>query len=487
MGRLKEKAFEIIEKIADLKDIEFGSLAYENLQTKFFDDPFDFAKKYFSDLDSDDRRFLGYYEEVEGKPEGTEALEDILDNWPKCPLGGTFWTQNLLKETKQRRKALLFGCGNYDHPDFSRLACPRKDVAAFKSMLKSRKLGHFNSVEVLPAKEKASGAKKAICNLIQEAEAGDTLLIYFSGHGYASERGDKIFLAVKDTDPKIEDSAVGGNDIIEAYAESKCTSLLLILDCCQSGAITSQLGRYFRARPRIPKTIYTNVFGHGGFRVLTSSTRGQHSFEDPNSGLSIFSSFFLEGINSGKADTDGDGVITDNELFFYLRRKLGALNLFDQQMPSHSIVDGRSPFLLALNNYCVEPPSLFETPIQFVDKFIAIRSMVDLVNSYEPIIFFVSCLGYKFNGVNAGALASGLSVSAEHTPFLCQTQEGFQCDTFFAEPLVPKKAQHNHPINGLVQTRLDVRLEDILMIIGTDLRSRKRWNLLVPEDTRVTL
>lgn len=486
MGRMTDKAHQIFEEIADLRGLEVNSFEYSELEREFWEDPADFVRHYGSEMAQEDRRFLGYFDEVEGSPNGTATVEDILENWPAPPPRPEFWSRHTFESMSGSRRALLLGCGQYDHPIFDRLVCPRNDVRAFQQVLRSRKLGHFNEVEALPAKVSASDAVERITHLLRTATAEDTLLIYFSGHGYASERGDEIFLALKSTDPNQPESAIDGNTIVQLFAESQCASLLLILDCCQSGAVAAQIGRYFRARPRLPRSIYHKAFGQGGLRVLTSATRGQHAYEDPNNKLSIFTSCLLDGIRTGKADTADKGVITDGDAFWYARRKLSSLDFLDRQTPSHNIVDGRTPYLLSLNDQSMPRPSLAEVPLELVERFVAIRSMVDLVNACEPIVFNVVCTGYRFNDADAIAIASGLNVSADHTPFLRQTQKGFVCDTYFAEPMVPDAAKRSEPINGLVQSRLDVDLADVNLIYGIDLRNMTRWTLFVPEGTVVT-
>ncbi len=56
--------------------------------------------------------------------------------------------------------------------------------------------------------------------------------------------------------------------------------------------------------------------------MLNSSTSTQYSFEQQESDLSVYTRFLVKGMETGVADSDGNGVISIDELHDYASRKV---------------------------------------------------------------------------------------------------------------------------------------------------------------------
>ena len=65
-----------------------------------------------------------------------------------------------------------------------------------------------------------------------------------------------------------------------------------------------------------------NQLGGEGVAVLTSSTSMQYSFEREDSETSIYTRYLVEGIETGAADLDGDGLISSQELHNYTAQRV---------------------------------------------------------------------------------------------------------------------------------------------------------------------
>ncbi len=65
-----------------------------------------------------------------------------------------------------------------------------------------------------------------------------------------------------------------------------------------------------------------NQLGGEGRAVLTSSTSTQYSFEQEGSDLSTYTRYLVEGIETGAADLDSDGVVSIDELHEYAKGKV---------------------------------------------------------------------------------------------------------------------------------------------------------------------
>ena len=113
----------------------------------------------------------------------------------------------------------------------------------------------------------------------------------------------------------IEDSFV--NDVMQ---HSRARSIVLMLDCCHSGAFGKGLA------PKSALTVDVEHRFEGRGRVtLSASTELEYAFEaaDPATGIneldaavpgSLFTRCVVEGLASGEADIDRDGSITVDDL-----------------------------------------------------------------------------------------------------------------------------------------------------------------------------
>ncbi|WP_062293424.1 hypothetical protein [Nostoc piscinale] len=96
---------------------------------------------------------------------------------------------------------------------------------------------------------------------------------------------------------------------------SRC-SQVVILDCCFSGAFADGL------TVKGDETVdIQSQLGGKGRAVLTASTSTQYALEQQGEDLSVYTRFIVEGIETGAADIDNDGLISTDELHRYAQKK----------------------------------------------------------------------------------------------------------------------------------------------------------------------
>lgn len=481
MGRISDKLRDIAERLAG--KIGDGHVATDTIYD-IQENPKSFVIDDFDRPSQEEREFLEYFDEPEGR---NDKATSILDSWPKPPPRARVWGSDVLENMVGQRRALLLGCSEYKH--MAPLSSTLADVDAVAEILGDAHVGCFDTVDRIECtKDRPADALKAeILDWLASASDGDTLFFFFSGHAFSTGLDDGLFLAVETTDTSVAASAIDLESVLDAFSASRAPSLLVVLDCCQSGAVTGQLARTLQPRRLRGDTDYDTNFGYGGLRILTSSTIGEYSFEGSDGGLSPFTRLFVDGLRSGAADTDRDGIVSDVEIFSYIDRSRQVIETQagsdapKLKTPTHSVLDGRTPYLLGLNRFVVEDVTLAKLPEQHVEKYVALKTVVDLVGQCEPISFMVMCFRYDFVEVGGFAMASGLTVSATHTPFVAVSPDGLLCDTFFSRDMVPETLAAQQPGERLVRTRLLVPWDEILLISGKDIRSRKQWNVYVPE------
>ena len=135
--------------------------------------------------------------------------------------------------------------------------------------------------------------------------------------------------------------------------------IVLVLDCCHSGAFPAG------ATPKSDLTapIKAQLEGRGR-AVLTSSDALEYAFEvdgDRVEGSGVGSAFtnaLVEGLRTGRADLDGDGWISVDELYEYTYRQVR------EQQPSQTPrawIDVQGRLLIARN---VQPPAADALPAE---------------------------------------------------------------------------------------------------------------------------
>ncbi len=218
--------------------------------------------------------------------------------------------------------ALIIGNSRYDDASLGRLKAPDIDVYELEGVLKSPEVGRFDEVATLLDQDCAS-VRKAIARFYDQRQRDDLLLLYFSGHGVKDEQGH-LYLALRDT----ESGLLAGSAIETAFISGRMDRSfskrqVVVLDCCHSGAFAHG------AKAAQGASVGTAEAFEGtglGRVVLTATDSTQYAWEGdqiigdaPNS---LFTHFLIEGLKTGAADRDADGVVTVDELYDYVREQV---------------------------------------------------------------------------------------------------------------------------------------------------------------------
>ncbi len=215
--------------------------------------------------------------------------------------------------------ALIVGNSRYTDPILSQLHTPDADVRALANALRDRDIGGFDEVTPL-----VDGGQRdvniAISDFFGARKPGDLALLYFSGHGVLDNHGE-LYLAAADTDARRPGATgIPAASVLRCMDDSRARQQVLILDCCHSGAF-SQGSAKGAEQKAVTQATFVSHSGGAGRVVLTASDSMQSSWEGDRimqqSELSLFTHFLLEGLQTGKADADGDGSITLNEWYDY--------------------------------------------------------------------------------------------------------------------------------------------------------------------------
>lgn len=132
----------------------------------------------------------------------------------------------------------------------------------------------------------------------------DIGIFYFAGHGYVNELGGYIVTP----DHKKYEEGVAMHDILNLANEAKIRNIVIILDCCKSGAIGS---------PALTSTI-TPI--NSGISILTACRDDEPAKEIDGRG--VFTALLVEALKGGAADLRGH--ISPGGVYAYIDQALGA-------------------------------------------------------------------------------------------------------------------------------------------------------------------
>lgn len=226
---------------------------------------------------------------------------------------------------RPRRRALLLATTAYSDPGLAALRALAGDVDALADVLADGSIGEF---EVTRLVDRATeDVKQEIEGFFGDARRDDLLLLYFSCHGVLSQ--SRLYFATATTALKrlrataIEDTFV--NDVMQ---DSRARSIVLVLDCCYSGAF----GEGLQPKSALTADVEHRFEGRGRV-TLSASTALEYAFEeaDPATGIdelepaapgSLFTGCLVQGLASGDADIDGDGHISLDDLYDYVSQRM---------------------------------------------------------------------------------------------------------------------------------------------------------------------
>jgi hypothetical protein len=190
----------------------------------------------------------------------------------------------------------------------------------------------------------------ALRTLLSETMSGlvgaeDRVLFYFAGHGIAADGGDGPagYLVPADADPTDVKTLVPMADLQDALQALPCRHVLLILDCCFSGAFkwtsgTRTIGTI------VPKRIYRERFDRfvldPAWQVITSAAYDQKALDvlhgratgdrglaqtpdgEAHSPFALALFDALAGDADVRTEREGDGLITATEVYGYIRDRV---------------------------------------------------------------------------------------------------------------------------------------------------------------------
>jgi ABC-type branched-subunit amino acid transport system substrate-binding protein len=238
------------------------------------------------------------------------------------------------------RVALLIGCSDYADPKFQQLPPSAQDVDALTRVLGDQTIGDFTTDTRF--NESSGEVSEQIEKFFADRKSDDLLLLYFSCHGVLDPRGRLYFVAANTRKDRLDSTGISARWVKEQMDHSRSRRIVLLLDCCYSGAFTGGLTR----RSAGTGDILEQLGGHGRV-VITASDKMEYAYE------SRFTNAVVRGLETGAADLDGNGQVSVYELYQYVYDQVR------QNTPNHtptmSAYGMRGELYLAKNPHVLLP------------------------------------------------------------------------------------------------------------------------------------
>jgi branched-chain amino acid transport system substrate-binding protein len=216
--------------------------------------------------------------------------------------------------------ALVVGVSNYRHPDIKKLEFAHKDAADFAAALtrQTRLFKKINVKTLLNEDATKAAVEKELWYGLRQAGKGDTVILFFSGHGADDPfmPGHFCFLSY-DSDPEnLKPTAVDMTGL-PFLKRLDAPRVALFADACHAGGFSPVATK--SVTPSLTKLI-GELRDSQGKVIITSSKEDEYSLEKPEFGNGLFTYYLLRGLE-GEADTDRNGVVTLDELYSYVYDK----------------------------------------------------------------------------------------------------------------------------------------------------------------------
>lgn len=244
--------------------------------------------------------------------------------------------------------AVVIGISNYKGVQPLRYA--DKDALAFHDYLANH-IGIPMDQTTLLLNEQATlmNLKRTLgTDLRRKAGEKDTIIVYYAGHGAPeadSSAGDddglEKYIVPYDADPRdLYTTGLPMREIETIFQRLTPERIIFISDSCYSGATAGRTFATASRRAVVSENFLSRLSKGKGRIVLSASKASEVSEEREDLGHGVFTYYLLEGLR-GKADADKDGIVTVDEVYGYVAKKVPEVTGQNQHPIKKGEVEGQ--------------------------------------------------------------------------------------------------------------------------------------------------
>lgn len=223
----------------------------------------------------------------------------------------------LSAQSFQRSYAIVVGVHTYKVA--GSLPNARNDAESIAELLKSQ---GYHVKELYDENATKAAIIDAMDTAAQQLTPHDRILFFFAGHGTTLIRGQKDwgYIVPYDGRPPQTSTLISMEELqTQSEQMGNAAHQLFLMDSCYGGKIGRDIpgGSVPRGGPNYLGEITSRI----ARQALTAGGKNQSVEDGAGGGHSVFTAALLEALKDGKADTQGDGIITFNDLAAYVLRR----------------------------------------------------------------------------------------------------------------------------------------------------------------------
>jgi hypothetical protein len=256
--------------------------------------------------------------------------------------------------------ALVIGVGSYKYVPKANIPISVADANKIKDLLCDQKLcGYLPDHVTLLHDQDATrdGILNALNALAKEADAENTVLIYYCGHGEYGADGD-YYLTTHDTEVDknkvMSGTGVSEVELLAALRNIRAKRILFLLNACHSGEVSPELGIVEQAEAfgdvSIPEKVTEAILSTGEGRIIITACRPEQKSWIGAGKLSIFTQALVDGLSGKGLVQNKNGYVSAFDLYehMFFAIKDAAEKLGKVQEAELTILRGVGPYPVSL-------------------------------------------------------------------------------------------------------------------------------------------
>jgi hypothetical protein len=240
-------------------------------------------------------------------------------------------------------RALIVGIANYTKVRqlSETVLDDARDVAALLQSPDRCGYRPANVETLLDERATADGIRAGLARLAREADPGDTVMLFFSGHGGRVEVGPGAgaYLIPFDCDPdRLRATAISSDELTTALSAVKARRLVVLLDACHSAGVgeVKALQPAAELKAGLDEKTYSALAKGAGRVIMASSRTAEVSLVLRGMRNSLFTHYLLEALR-GSAVSSGDGLVRVFDVFHYVSDKVPSRAIQHPILKAHDV------------------------------------------------------------------------------------------------------------------------------------------------------
>lgn len=233
--------------------------------------------------------------------------------------------------------AIIIAVDNYLDPSVPKVQFAKRDAETVRAYL--IKAFGYNPANIFPQKSNEIMTLGNIKDYIKQKlptylkpDGSSDVFIYYTGHGAPKVAEQEPFLVPYDCDPNFvnRDNAYDLKEFYSDISKLKARGKIVVVDACFSGIAGNGTSLLKNASPGL-LVLNNPIFGDANTVIFQSSAATQVSNWYPEMKHSMFTYFFLKGLQ-GAADENNDRKITADELIRFINNANDGLPYYSERL-----------------------------------------------------------------------------------------------------------------------------------------------------------